>query len=171
MIELFKLRTMVPRTLTHGDFRLDNMFFGAAGTDEFAAIDWQVSGLNSGLKDVSYFLAGSVTTDTRRKIEKKALQEYYGLLRNSDVEDFTYDECWRQYRAHTLDGLIVLVFACGGLELGEESDRNLVGMGLQRILAATEDLDAEEFLPERSRFWRLGSILSKFTYQVIKVLR
>ena len=171
MIELFKLRTTVPRTLTHGDFRLDNMFFGAAGTDEFAAIDWQISGLYSGLKDVSYFLAGSVTPDTRRKIEKNALQEYYGLLRNSGVEDFTYDECWRQYRAHTLDGLIVLVFACGGLELGEESEHNLVGMGLERILAATEDLDAEEFLPARRRFWSLGSILSKFTYKAIKQLR
>ena len=100
---------------------------------------------------------GSVLPETRRNIEKDALQEYYGFLRSSSVEDFTYDECWRQYRAHTLDGLILLVFACGGLELAEENDRHLVEMGLKRMLAATEDLDAEEFLSDRSRFWRLGS--------------
>ncbi len=165
-----KARAKMPRTLTHGDYRLDNMFFGATGTDDFAAIDWQVSGLHSGLRDVSYFLAGSVLPETRRKIEKDALLDYYGLLRSSGVENFTYEECWRQYRAHTLDGLILLVFVCGGLELEEEDDRNLARMGLKRILAATEDLDAEEFLPDRSRFWRLGSILSKFTYKAIKVL-
>ncbi len=166
-----KARTKMPRTLTHGDYRLDNMFFGATGTDDFAAIDWQVSGLHSGLRDVSYFLAGSVLPETRRKIEKDALLDYYGLLRSSGVENFTYEECWRQYRAHTLDGLILLVFICGGLELEEEDDRNLARMGLKRILAATEDLDAEEFLPDRSRFWRLGSILSRVTYKAIKVLR
>ena len=147
------------------------MFFGATGTDDFAAIDWQVSGLHSGLRDVSYFLAGSVLPETRRKIEKDALLDYYGLLRSSGVENFTYEECWRQYRAHTLDGLILLVFVCGGLELEEEDDRNLARMGLKGILAATEDLDAEEFLPDRSRFWRLGSILSRVTYKAIKVLR
>ena len=69
-----------------------------------------------------------------------------------------------------MDGLILLVFVCGGLELEEEDDRNLARMGLKRILAATEDLDAEEFLPDRGRFWRLGSILSRFTYRAIKVL-
>ncbi len=171
MAQHLKTRANMPRTLTHGDFRLDNMFFGTAGTDEFAAIDWQVSGLYSGLRDVSYFLAGSVLPETRRKIEKDVLQEYYGLLRSSSVEDFTYEECWRQYRAHTLDGLILLVFACGGLELAEENDRLLVEMGLKRILAATEDLAAEEFLPDRSRIWSLGSILSRITYQAIKFLR
>ena len=171
MAQHLKARAKMPRTLTHGDYRLDNMFFGATGTDDFATIDWQVSGLHSGLRDVSYFLAGSVLPETRRKIEKDVLLDYYGLLRSSGVENFTYEECWRQYRAHTLDGLILLVFVCGGLELEEEDDRNLARMGLKRILAATEDLDAEEFLPGRSRFWRLGSILSRFTYKAIKVLR
>ena len=166
-----KARAKMPRTLTHGDYRLDNMFFGATGTDDFAAIDWQVSGLHSGLRDVSYFLAGSVLPETRRKIERDSLQEYYESLRSSEVENFTNEECWRQYRAHTLDGLIFMVFVCGGLELDEENDRHLADMGLKRMLAATEDLDAEEFLPGRSRFWRLGSILSRFTYKAIKVLR
>ena len=170
MAQHLKARATMPRTLTHGDYRLDNMFFGTTGTDNFAAIDWQVSGLHSGLRDVSYFLAGSVLPETRRRIEKDALQEYYGLLKGSSIRDFTYEECWRQYRAHILDGLIVLVFVCGGLEL-EEEDRNLARLGLQRILAATEDLDAEEFLPDRSRFWRLGSILSRFTYKAIKIMK
>ena len=171
MAQHLKARVNMPRTLTHGDYRLDNMFFGATGTDDFAAIDWQVSGLYSGLRDVSYFLAGSVLPETRRKIEKDALQEYYELLRSSGVDDLTYEECWRQYRAHTLDGLILLVFACGGLELAEENDRNLIEMGLKRILTATEDLDAAEFLPDRRRLWSLDQLPNRLTHLAFKVLR
>ena len=33
-----------PQTLTHGDFRLENMFFGAGKSDAFTVIDWQASG-------------------------------------------------------------------------------------------------------------------------------
>ncbi|MXX53368.1 MAG: phosphotransferase, partial [Dehalococcoidia bacterium] len=45
-----------PMTLMHGDFRLDNMFFGADDATDFAVVDWQLSGIGSGLYDVAYFL-------------------------------------------------------------------------------------------------------------------
>ena len=59
-----------PLTFGHGDFLLDNMFFGPDGSDDFAVIDWQVSGIGSGLYDVASFMSDSVSTETRRKIER-----------------------------------------------------------------------------------------------------
>ena len=60
-----------PRTFTHGDFRADNMFFGSGDQDDFAVVDWQVSGVSSGLSDLAYFLGGSVSTELRREIERR----------------------------------------------------------------------------------------------------
>ena len=59
-----------PKTFTHGDFRLDNLFFASQGADDVAAVDWQNSGIHSGLRDVTYFLSTSVTPETRRTIER-----------------------------------------------------------------------------------------------------
>ena len=49
-----------PKTLSHGDFRLDNIFFAADSGEEIAIIDWQVSGLRSPLFDVAYFWWGAL---------------------------------------------------------------------------------------------------------------
>ena len=63
-----------PQTFIHGDYRLDNMLFGAHGdNDDFAVLDWQVCGVSSGLSDVAYFLSSSVDSDIRREIEQEDL--------------------------------------------------------------------------------------------------
>ena len=85
-----------PTTFTHGDYRLDNMFFGEK--EDFAVIDWQVSGVQSSLYDVAYFLATSVSSDVRRQVEREALKEYHDVVRGMGVRDFTFEECWRLYR-------------------------------------------------------------------------
>ena len=49
-----------PISLIHGDFRLDNLFFGREDGADAAVIDWQVSGWSAPLYDVAYFLGSSV---------------------------------------------------------------------------------------------------------------
>ena len=134
-----------PRTFVHGDFRLDNMFFGA--DDAFAVVDWQASGLGGGLYDVAYFLGGSVRTEVRREIEREALEEYTEIVRSTGAPGFTFDECWRLYRSNMLGRLLVPILAGGGLELSAERSRRVVESGLRRTLAAIEDLGAAECLP------------------------
>lgn len=147
-----------PRTLIHGDARLDNILFPAtpgeaetaaarAGQEEIALIDWQVSGLSTPLYDAAYFLGSSVTTAVRRQVEREALAEYTEIIRAMGVEGFTLDQCWRLYRESTLGRLLAAVLVCGGLDLGDTRSRAMAEVGLQRTLAAIEDLDADEFLP------------------------
>ena len=138
-----------PRTLTHGDFRLDNMFFSAdpdAG-DGFAAVDWQVSGIASGLYDVAYFLSSSVAVAVRREIERDALAEYHDVIRSMGADDFTFAECWRSYRRNMLGCLMTPIVAGGRLDFGNDRSRRLAEVFLQRTLTAIDDLDAREFLP------------------------
>lgn len=162
-----------PKTLVHGDFRLDNLFFAGDGGDDVAMIDWQVSGLSSPLYDVAYFLGGSVTTEVRRQIEREVLEEYTGIIGEMGVEGFTFDECWRLYRENTLARLLVMVFACGGLDLSDERGRQMIEVGLERSLAAIEDLDAGACLPARSPFFSGAgafSALCRGAYGVVKGL-
>ena len=163
-----------PRTIIHGDFRTDNMFFGEGGGDDFALIDWQTSGIGSGLWDVAYFLAGSISTETRRRIEREVLEEYHETLCGMGVEDFTFDDCWRLYRQNVLARLIAPIMVCGGLDLADERGRRLIEASLQRTLAALEDLDAGEFLPKPRLFFGLAntfSTASRLAYRGYKALR
>ena len=137
-----------PRTVIHGDVRMDNMFFGT-GEDDFAMVDWQVSALGCSLYDVAYFLGGSVSVDVRRDIERDALKEYCGIVGVTAAENFSFEDCWRLYRHCILSRLLVSVLVCGGLDLDDGRSRQIAVSGLERTLAAIEDLDAGDCLPAR----------------------
>lgn len=163
------------RTFVHGDFRLDNMLFGPEGDDDgFAVVDWQVSGIGSGLYDVAYFLGGSVPTDIRREIEREALEEYHHIVSSMGVKDFTVDECWRRYRQAALSLFLIVVIAGGGVELGDRRGRLLFETIARRSLAAIEDLSAAEFLPGRPAMFsraNLSSAMYMGAYRTYKALK
>ncbi len=138
-----------PLTFTHGDYRLDNMFFGPGHGADFAVVDWQVSGIASGLYDVAYFLSSSVAPEVRREIEHEALAEYHGIIRAMGAEDFTVAECWRSYRRNILGCFLTPIIAGGQLDFTSDRSRQLADVFLQRTLTAIADLDARDFLPGR----------------------
>ncbi len=135
-----------PQTFCHGDFRLDNMFFGADGSDDFAVVDWQVCGVRSGLYDVAYFLSSSVPVEVRREVESEAVGEYHRVLLSMGVRDFTLEECWRSYRQNMLGCFQTLIIAGGQLDLTAERSRQLAEAFVTRTLTAIDDLEAAEFL-------------------------
>ena len=136
-----------PLTFGHGDFRLDNVFFGTEGSDDFAVVDWQVCGVRSGLYDVAYFLSSSVPVEVRRQIEGEAVDEYHQVIRSMGVDDFTREECWHSYRQNMLSCFQTPIIAGGQLDLSGERSRQLADAFLTRTLTAIDDLEAEEFLP------------------------
>ena len=163
-----------PQTFVHGDYRLDNMFFDAAGGSEAAVVDWQVSGLGSGLYDVAYFMCGSVPTEIRREIERDLLAEYADIVRGMGAHDFTFDDCWRLYRQNMLSCFLIMIIVCGGLDLDDARMRRLVETGMRRTLAAMEDLDAAEFLPAPRPVLspsHMFSSLSRLAYRGYRALR
>ena len=187
-----------PRTFVHGDYRGENMFFGAcddgvaaasagpvaaagagpvaaAGAgDDFAVVDWQGCGLGAGLYDVAYFLGANVATGDRRRIEREALEEYHDIVCRLGARDFTFEDCWRGYRQNMLGVLMPCVLGGGGLDLGDRRLHDLVKSGLERALAAVEDLDAGEFIPARGGFLTADhalSTLSSGAYRMYKLAR
>ena len=161
-----------PLTFTHGDFRLDNMFFGDG--ENFAVIDWQVSGIQSGLYDVAYFMATSVATGVRRQVEREAVMEYHEIVRGMGATDFTFEDCWRLYRHNVLGRAITAIITCGGLDLNDKRSFELAEISLQRTLTAIEDLDAGELIPRPRPILAPASVFSSVSrgaYNVCKALK
>jgi hypothetical protein len=101
-----------PWTITHGDFRLDNMLFCALGRSwPVAVLDWQTATLGPGVTDVSYFLGAGLLTQSRRQHEEALVRRYHEQLLAHGVRDYSWPTCWQDYRLYAPQGLIQAVCA------------------------------------------------------------
>ncbi len=159
-----------PRTLTHGDYRLDNMFFGPPGDREFVVIDWQTNGIGGGMADVAYFMSGSLDSDVRQAIERDALAEYHEITCRDGGAIWDPNECWRNYRQSFVVAMTVPVIAAGELSLDDERAFELVQTGIRRMNAALEELEVEEFMPQRKSVFSIPGFQSAFANQLARVV-
>jgi len=74
-------------TLTHGDYRLDNLFFDDART--VTALDWQITTKSVGGYDFGCFVSQSLSVDDRREQAHSLAQTYLATLRGAGI---TYPE-------------------------------------------------------------------------------
>ena len=116
-------------TLTHGDFRLDNMLFDVnGGADPLAVLDWQSPAIGVGAVDVSYFLGMALSIEDRRQHERHLLQYYLDALKNHGVRDYDYDELYDDYRKTLLSGVSTAVFASASTKRTERGDAMFLAM-------------------------------------------
>ena len=160
-----------PCTLSHGDYRLDNMFFGQPGTEkELVVIDWQTNGIAVGMTDVAYFMAGSLEPDVRRSIERDALEEYHDITCREGGADWSKEQCWLAYRQSMVAALTVPVIAAGELSLENQDALELVTNGIKRMNTAIEELDVAEFSPRRRSIFSISGIQSTFANQLARMV-
>ena len=135
-----------PRTVIHGDYRLDNMLFGTEeGGYPLAVVDWQTPGRGAALSDASYFLGAGLLPDERRAHEVDLLRRYHEQLHAGGVRDFSWDACWEDYRRWTFAGCVMSVIASMVVGSSERGIAMFSAM-TERHFTHAEDLDAAEFL-------------------------
>ncbi|MDP3768655.1 MAG: phosphotransferase, partial [Dehalococcoidia bacterium] len=148
VIELMNRFGEPPRTIIHGDYRLDNMFFATPdGGDPLTVIDWQISSRGRGIFDLAYFACGTLPSAERKKAEMDLLRTYHELLSAHGVKGYSFDQCFEDYRASVLCCLIYAVIGIGNLDLANERGVELFMTIMQRTTSAIEDLNAGELLP------------------------
>lgn len=133
-----------PRTVTHGDFRLDNLLFHPT-SEEVAVVDWQTCGLGIGPTDAAYFVGAGLRTDDRRAHEEDLVRTYHQQLRSLGVEGYDWDACWTDYRRGCWSGVLMAVAAAMLVERTERGDRMFLTMA-ERHAAQADDLSAAELL-------------------------
>ena len=137
-----------PLTLAHGDYRLDNIFFGGPGSGyELAVIDWQSPNRGWGAYDIAYFLYGNVDIETRRAHEMDALRAYHRTLVEHGVTGYSFEQLMRDYRASLLVSLAIFIVNAGTLDMANERGVALFEMFFDRLSAAIMDHSALELLP------------------------
>ncbi len=137
-----------PLALVHGDFRLDNLFFGTTPSEpSLALIDWQSISKCCGEQDLAYFLTQSLRVEERRKHEHELVRSYAELLEGYGVSERPFERCWHAYRISALYLVSYAVVIAGTLDLTNERGVRLARALLDRSLSAVADLDAFELLP------------------------
>lgn len=137
-----------PFTLSHGDYRLDNIFFGPGGPDSAAlkVCDWQLVDRSRGARDLAYFTSQSLIPELRSEIERPLVERYVDRLAGHGVEDYPFDVAWHDYRLATAFGFVYPVIAGGSLDHADERATNLTGEMFRRSVRAIVELDALELV-------------------------
>jgi hypothetical protein len=133
-----------PKTVVHGDYRLDNLLLGPR-PDDVTVVDWQTIALGTAGSDVAYFIGAGLLPDVRRDHEEVLVHAYYDDLVAAGVTDFSLDELWRDYRRGSWAGLVMAVGASMLVERTDRGDQMFMAMADRHALHAL-DLDAVDVL-------------------------
>jgi hypothetical protein len=88
-----------PNTLTHNDFHQGNILLRQRPTGlEPVTIDWQMPAYAGGTNDLAKFLMTAVPFDILAQRESNLVAHYVDSLVARGVRNYSFDECWRDYR-------------------------------------------------------------------------
>lgn len=130
----------------HGDYRLDNLLFGtAAGGAPVAAVDWQTLSIGHPGRDVAYFLGNSLTFEDRRQHEESLVRAYHETLCSHGVSDYSFDQCFDDYRFGHFQGPLVTVLGAMAVIQTDRGDEMFMAM-CSRSCQAIRDLDSQSLI-------------------------
>ena len=123
----------LPDTVTHGDYRLDNLMFASErGGYPLATVDWQTPGHGSPSADVSYFLGAGPLPEVRRQIERPLVERYCAALGEYGVS-LDGDEFWRQYCRDAYAGIVMSVVASQIVGSSDRSEAMFAAMATRHV--------------------------------------
>lgn len=126
-------------TLVHGDVHDANLFLDG---DEPGFLDWALVARAPAMRDVGYFLAGTLTPEHRAGHDRELVAYYREQLIACGAPAPSMDELWQQYQWHAA---YVWVGAVVTLAMGDEwQPRNYVLASLERLHPALESLGSVE---------------------------
>ena len=137
-----------PITLLHGDFRMENVFFGTRAQHQpIAIIDWQGPLLGTGMVDVALILAQSTRTEVRREHERALVARYAKDLADLGVTGYDTEAAWDDYQQALLYNWVYVAVVAGTLDVTNEHAFAWMSRMVARQSAASQDLNVFDRLP------------------------
>ncbi len=131
-----------PICQTHGDVRLDNIFFDDE-TQDVVFVDWQAVCKSAPEHDLAYFITQSVPAEIAA--ETDLIGYYHEQLTGHGIE-YPLNQCRERYKTCALYFLCYAVVIAGTLDMGNERGELLARTLLGRSLAALDEMDAFDLL-------------------------
>ncbi len=137
-----------PVTLTHGDWRGDNLFFTGDAELPLLAVDWQLISVAKGIKDFTYFVAQSLRPADRSAHEEGLLRIWLDELKANGVGGYEFDQAWEDYRLSVAWAFVYPVIATSTLDAADARGVELTRSMMERSIAAIEGVDALAVIPD-----------------------
>ncbi len=126
-------------TVVHGDVHDANLFLDGR---EPGFLDWAIVARAPAMRDVGYFLAGTLTPEHRAGHDRELVAFYREQLLANGAQASSLDELWQQYQWHAA---YVWVGAAVTLAMGDEwQPVNYVLSSLERLHPALDTLGSVE---------------------------
>jgi hypothetical protein len=128
-----------PNTMTHGDYRGDNLLFDTDGS--VVLLDFQLIGTAVGAYDLAYLVTQSLEADVASANERALFDRWLTGLRAAGVADGDLAAAWEDYRKAALFCLVYPIVASRGMDLNEPRQRVLIDKMNSRFARAVDELD------------------------------
>ena len=138
-----------PITLLHGDFRMENVFFGTQPHHRpTAIIDWQGPLRGRGMVDVGLMLGQSTQHAVRSAHERQLVRRYIERLAEHGVREYTFDVAWEHYRLAQCYNWAYVAVVSGTLDTANEHGFAWMSQMVARHSAMSLELDVFGLLRE-----------------------
>lgn len=137
-----RLTSATGLTVTHGDAHWWNLLY-PRDTDKqrVRLFDWQLWHVDVGARDLAFMIALGGYSERRGSMEQNLMRRYYESLIERGVRNYTWDECWNDYRWAALRNLNVPV-----VQWSQGRSAKLWWGNLERAMLAYEELGCSELL-------------------------
>jgi hypothetical protein len=125
-----------PCTLVHNDYQADNLF----DTMSVAVLDWQLVTHGRAAMDVAWLLGGNLDPVHRRDHERRLLRSYHARLVGNGAQQYTFEQCWDDYRLAMLHPFSRVAAAVGYGVVPDEQEKGYCEMLIPRYCRAVHDL-------------------------------
>ena len=133
-------------TVSHGDAHCWNFLYPRDPAQEGSRaliFDWHLWHIDIPLKDLAFMIALNWYPERRARLEQPLLRRYHAALVERGVGNFSWEDCWHDYRQAVLRELFVPVWQwSSGMQPG------VWWSNLEKIWMAFEDLRCAELLDE-----------------------
>lgn len=134
-----------PRTVLHGDYRLDNLAFDGSGGGP-AVIDWQATSIGRSVADMAYFIVYCIDPKERSALESQLLGLYHSVLLDHGVSGYDFESCVEDYRLSIAANMMRTVRVGGTFDYSGDRAQALFRRILHRVETALADHEVAELI-------------------------
>ncbi|MGV0992186.1 MAG: phosphotransferase family protein [Mycobacterium sp.] len=133
-------------SLLHGDYRADNLLFDPQRT-RITVVDWQTMAVGLPARDLSYFLATSLSPEDRAEHERELVDLYHRAM-SGYVDGYDAESCWNDYRFGMLQVPMITTLGFAFSAATDRGDDMSLAM-LQRGARAIRELGTLDLIRAR----------------------
>ena len=136
-----------PVTLSHGDYRLDNMFFEDTDSgNSLVVFDWQALRVGRAPYDLAYFLGTSMAAEDRLAHQQRLKSLYFETLTHSGVVDYSEDDFHEDSDYALLDLVSFTALIGANLSFDNARGQQFADVYIGRVADALSEVDTERLI-------------------------